>query len=209
MQLLLCGNAANRRTPVVSYRRPRCPKTRQRATAVSSTKLFPSEPMTTKLERLDHSVSHEWHVAVNACATERGHDDWPKFMYEAHTAADEVPRMALLFRLEREAKLRQTHQHCSHCEPEPVKDNHLTCCLGTKCRECPFLLALETAKLTPEQIDQAKAWTCAAHIISKGGDMMGEGYLLTVDDRMYWDRLHSSLASAYGMVEGDEEEGNA
>ena len=165
--------------------------------------------MTPELKRLDHTVSHEWHVAVNACATERGYgDDYPKFMYEGKRCADELPRMVLLFRLEREAKLTKTHQHCSHCSPEPVKDNHLTCCLGTKCRECPFLLALETAKLTPEQIDQAKAWTCAAHIISKGGDVMGEGYLLTVDDRMYWDQLHANLASAYGMEEGDEEEVN-
>lgn len=164
--------------------------------------------MTPELKRLDSEVSREWHSAVNACASERHGDDWPRFMYDGKTCADELPRMVILFRLEREAKLTKTHQQCSHCEPEPVKDNHLTCCLGTECRKCPFLLALETADLKPEQIDQAKAWTCAAHILSKGGDVAGEGYLLTVDDRMYWDRLHANLASAYGMDDGGEEDGN-
>jgi hypothetical protein len=47
---------------------------------------------------------------------------------------------------------------------------------------------------TDEERDEAKAWTCATHIISKGGDIAGEGFILTTDDRMYWDRLHASLA---------------
>lgn len=40
----------------------------------------------------------------------------------------------------------------------------------------------------------AKAWTCAAHIVSSGGDVLREGYLLTVDDRMYWDKVYENLA---------------
>jgi hypothetical protein len=43
-------------------------------------------------------------------------------------------------------------------------------------------------------VDTAKAWTCAAHIVSTGGDTMNEGFLLRVDDRMFWDNVYSSLA---------------
>ena len=151
------------------------------------------------MDRLRYPLSHEWHVAVN-----RHSDVWRKdgkewsamrFMYEAKTMADEVPRMVMLFRQERENALPQTHQQCSMQAPVPVKDNRLTCCKGVKTRECPHLLALEKIKrCTPEDVDTAKAWTCAAHIVSEGGDMMGEGFLLRVDDRMFWDNVHASLA---------------
>ncbi len=64
-----------------------------------------------------------------------------------------------------------------------------------KTRECPHLLALEKIeRCTPTDVDTAKAWTCAAHIVSTGGDMMGEGFLLRVDDRMFWDNVYASMA---------------
>ena len=151
------------------------------------------------MERNKYPLNHEWHVAVN-----RHSDEWRKegkewsamrFMYEAKTMADEVPRMAMLFKAERESALPQTHQQCSMQAPVPVKDNHLTCCNGMKTRECPHLLALEKIeRCTPEDVDTAKAWTCAAHIVSEGGDFGGEGYLLRVDDRMFWDNVYDSLA---------------
>ena len=153
------------------------------------------------MERLQYPLSHEWHVAVN-----RHSDEWRKadkewgemrFMYEAKSMADEVPRMVMLFRQERENALPQTHQQCSMQAPVPVKDNHLTCCKGVKTRECTHLLALEKiARCTPADVDTAKAWTCAAHIVSTGGDVMNEGFLLRVDDRMYWDNVYSSLSQA-------------
>ena len=148
------------------------------------------------MDRLQYPLSHEWHVAINGfCSPKMGGDDWPRWMYEAKTMADEVPRMVMLFRQERENALPQTHQQCSMQAPVPVKDNHLTCCKGVKTRECPHLLALEKIeRCTPADVDTAKAWTCAAHIVSSGGDMMGEGYLLRVDDRMFWDNVHASLA---------------
>ena len=109
-------------------------------------------------------------------------------MYEAKTMADEVPRLVLLFKREREGRNPSVHQQCSRSQPVPVVDNHLSCCLGVKCRECPELLAIEKMeKSTPEEIDTAKAWTCAAHIVSEGGDPAGERYLMTVDDRMFWE----------------------
>ena len=151
------------------------------------------------MERTKYPLNHEWHVAVN-----RHSEDWRKagnewgamrFMYEAKKMADEVPRMVMLFKAEREKTLPQTHQQCSMQAPVPVKDNHLTCCKGVKTRECPHLLALEKIeRCTPEDIDAAKAWTCAAHIVSSGGDVMGEGFLLRVNDRMFWDNVYESLS---------------
>lgn len=58
-----------------------------------------------------------------------------------------------------------------------------------------MIKALDEIKGTDEERDFAKAMTCVAHIISEGGDMANEGYIMTVDDRMYWDNVYSSLAS--------------
>lgn len=150
------------------------------------------------MSRPDTKFTHAWHVAINQF-------NWPRdgkppagerhWMYEAKTMADEVPRLMTLFRMERTGQLTPLHQQCSHAPTEPVVDNHLTCCLGMECRACPELKALEAMEgRTAEEIDTAKAWTCAAHIVSKGGDLAGEGYVLTTDDRMYWDRLYRNLA---------------
>lgn len=147
-------------------------------------------------QRLKYPMNHEWHVAINKFTEDKiGKGEWPRFMYEAKTMADEVPRMVVILRLEREGKLPQRHQQCSHSPVEKVADNHLTCCLGVKCRKCPHLLALEKAAMKPEEIDVAKAWTCAAHIVSQGGDTAGEGYLLTVGDRLFWDRVYESMGA--------------
>ena len=147
--------------------------------------------------RLDHRTSQEWHVAINQFHWDgekhtQPHRGW---MYAGKDLADEVPRMVQILRDERTGKLPKLHQQCSHSPTETIPDNHLTCCLGVECRKCPELLALEKAKLRPEQIDVAKAWTCAAHVMSKRGSVdTSEGFLLTVSDRMYWDRVYSSLA---------------
>lgn len=144
----------------------------------------------------DHG--HMWHVAVNQFASGKaGTDDWPKFMYEAMHLAEEAVRLRYLFESEREGKLPKIHCQCPTCAPQavPIHDNHLTCCLGVECRKCPHLLALDSAGLPPQALDQAKAWTCCAHIISKGGDWANEGYILTTDDRMFWDRVYDNLAA--------------
>lgn len=152
------------------------------------------------MERLKYPLSHEWHAAINGhmdALRKADKDDWreTRFMYEAKSMADEVPRMVMLFRQERESTLPQTHQQCSRQAPVPVKNNHLTCCKGVKTRECQHLLALEKIqRCEPGDIDAAKAWTCAAHIVSTGGDVMNEGFLLRVNDRMFWDNVYDSLS---------------
>jgi len=143
------------------------------------------------VKRLDHTVSHRWHVALNQMD---GHESW---MYEAKSMADEVPRLAILFGMERTGTLAKVHRQCSRSSEEPVHDNHLTCCLGKKCAECPFLAAIEKAEICDDDKDVAKAWTCACHIVSSGGDVSNEGYVMTVDDRMYWGNVYDSLTSGY------------
>lgn len=153
-------------------------------------------------------VEHEWHVAINRQVDEERESgrEWPGWMYDAMHAASEVPRLALLFSHEREGKLPKTFRRCSCCgDNKHVVDNHLSCCLGKECRECPHLAGIDKANLPVEQRDWLKAWTCVGHILANGGDVAGEGFLLTVDDRMFWDSVHESLAFAAG-AEGLEDE---
>jgi hypothetical protein len=149
------------------------------------------------MKRLEEPLNHEWHVAINKHNEGKmGAKDFKSWMYEAKTMADEVPRMVLLFARERLGELPRTHKQCSMTASVPIPVNNLKCCLGVKCAECPELLALDKIKLaTPEDIDTAKAWTCAAHIVSEGGDVAREGYLLDVGDRMYWDNVYENLAA--------------
>lgn len=159
------------------------------------------------MKRLEYPLNHEWHVAINRHNSGKmGTTDWKRWMYEAKTMADEVPRIARLFGLERRGELPKTHKQCSMSPTVPIPENHLKCCRGVKCAECPELLALDKIeRATPEDIDLAKAWTCAAHIASDGGDTMNEGYVLTVSDRMYWDTVCESLSQD---DEGANVEGN-
>lgn len=158
----------------------------------------PRQKAAQKKHRDASNFDHAWHVAINRHSDEQreAEKEWPRFMYDAKHASQEVKRLALLFEHERNGKLAKTFRWCSCCaDSKHVVDNHLTCCLGTECRKCPHLVALEKAKLTAEQIDEAKAWTCVAHILVNGGDVMGEGFVTTVDDRMFWDGVHESLAN--------------
>lgn len=153
-----------------------------------------SEREHNELERR-HRVDWAWHVAVNRFHDGKFGDNRSPFMYEAKRAFQEVPRMIYWMRTERLGQMPKMHQQCSMQAPEPLPENVLTCCLGVECRKCPELLALDAADITPEQRDEAKAWTCAAHILMKGGDTMGEGYILTTGDRIFWDRTYANLAA--------------
>lgn len=148
------------------------------------------------MKTLKYPATHGWHVSINKYASE---DDFQnmRFMYNAKSMAFEVPRIANLFTAEREQKLPQKHKQCSISPEQEIENNHLTCCLGTKCSECHYLQALDgTERSTDEEIDLMKAWTCAAHIVSRGGDPANEGFILTKGDRMYWDNVYKSLAAS-------------
>lgn len=151
------------------------------------------------MERLPHDMQHKWHTALNAANTNKS--NFRYWMYEAKRVADEVPRMIYWFKQERAGTMSQFHRQCSHSSVEPIPDNHLTCCLGVACRDCEHLKVVEQADLPPEQIDEIKAWTCAAHILTEVGAHprqydTSEGYIKTVGDRMFWERVYNSLASA-------------
>lgn len=108
--------------------------------------------------------THEWHVALNGPSM---NDHAPHWMYTAKMISDEVPRMILLFENERRG-LADSYKMCAH-DPSPatpLPDNHLRCELGEECRKCPFLARIEAqAGMTPEAKDEAKAWTCATHVL--------------------------------------------
>jgi hypothetical protein len=161
------------------------------------------------MNRLNNKMSHEWHVAINQFNTEKT-EPWVHWMYEAKNLADEVPRMILLFERERTDKLEKLHQQCSHQEPVKLKENFLSCCLGKRCSECPYLKAIELAKLSPEEIDQAKAWTCATHILTESGAQefldTSEGYILTEGDKLYWKNVYDSMAAMEDENSFDPEE---
>lgn len=146
------------------------------------------------MKRLEYPITQEWHVVINKYHDTAMNGDFKRWMYEAKKMADEVPRMTALFGRERRNELATAFKKCSMSPPVAVPSNYLFCCLGVRCSECPQLLALDDMqRVTPEDIDSAKAWTCAAHIISDGGDRMNEGYLLTKEDRMFWDSVYDNL----------------
>lgn len=147
------------------------------------------------MEEIKYPADHEWHVSINKYRASGGEYATMSFMYEAKNMAFAVPHMARLFAMERLAKLPSEHKQCSRSPKEQIVNNHLKCCLGKVCAECPHLKALDgTARAAPEQIDMMKSWTCATHIVSQGGDMAREGYILTTGDIMFWERVHSNLA---------------
>lgn len=146
------------------------------------------------MNRMQRNFDHKWHCALNQFNCEKDVKDFQHWMYEAKRLWQEIPRLKILFKLEREGNLPKIHKQCSLSPEIPIPENYLTCCLGIKCLKCPELQALKFIQTdNVEQIDEAKAYTCATHIISKGGDVGGEGYIVTVDDRMFWDNVCSSL----------------
>ena len=151
------------------------------------------EPQTKVEIQASHQFFHEWHVAINAHVREEGFDQ-TKFMYEAKSGLSELARLPYVFARERKGELPKIHQQCSTSAPVEMPENYLMCCLGKKCRECPILKAIDAMKGTDEEKDIAKAMTCVTHIISRGGDMANEGYILDCSDRMFWNRVHENLA---------------
>ena len=139
------------------------------------------------MKKVKYPLEHEWHVAINQYHQKRENGaEYERWMYEAKKMSTEVTRLAQLFGKERRGELAKV----------PIKNNHLKCCLGVECQKCPELLALDQIiRCTPEDVDVAKAWTCAVHIIVSGGDRANEGYVLTVGDRMFWDRVYKNLAT--------------
>jgi hypothetical protein len=138
--------------------------------------------------------TREWHGALNGQGIG---NQAPHWMYTAKMVADEVSRMILLFEQERRG-LPTHYKACGH-DPRPatpLPDNHLTCSLGTQCRKCPFLARIEAqANMTNEAKDEAKAWTCATHILLESKtDRYFETFLHDKSDAAFDARLAESFA---------------
>lgn len=139
-----------------------------------------------KLTRVDHSTDHAgcgdgaWHSAIAKFNDDRYKAGLPhdRMMYRARSLSDELPRMILLFEYERKG-LAQSFKMCAHdpAPATPLPDNHLRCHLGVECRKCPYLAAIEAGAMTDEAKDEAKAWTCATHILTEAPDDYIEEYL--------------------------------
>lgn len=134
-----------------------------------------------------------WHGALNG---EGIGNQAPHWMYTAKMVADEVPRMILLFEQERRG-LPAAYKMCGH-DPRPatpLPDNHLTCALGKQCRKCPFLARIEErTTMTNEAKDEAKAWTCATHILLESKpERYFEGFLHDKSEAVFNERLGESF----------------
>ena len=155
--------------------------------------------MSDSLSRDANQVWHEWFNK------QESHDPT---MYAFKDMLLELPRLPLLFRGQRENTLPKKHKPCSLSKPIEVKGDKLKCCLGEDTRECPILKGLEgyvASRKKPydipaEEVDKLKAATCCWHILKETN--MGrkhkydttEGYILTEEDRMYWDNVYRNLS---------------
>lgn len=156
------------------------------------------------------NIHHNWHVGINRTVDAVGYDR-ARFMYKAKEIAEESSRLPYWFAKERTGTMPQLHRQCSHSGAEVIPDNHLTCCLGVECRKCEFLLTLEKESLgiAPEEMDRIKTWTCIAHIMQEGAKGFvdtSEGFILTTDDRMFWDNVYRNMAMTDDLEKENENE---
>ena len=143
--------------------------------------------------------TNEWHGAINRYQDEqrKAGKEWAPMLYTAKMVSDEVPRLILKFEQERRG-LPTGFKMCGHdpAPPKPLPDNHLKCWLGKECRKCEYLAAIESAPgMTNEAKDEAKAWTCATHILLESRpDDHFEEFLYDKGDVAFHDRMARSLA---------------
>lgn len=148
--------------------------------------------------------TNDWHQSVSAynAALHAAGQPWAGWMYTAIKVADEVSRMILLFEREREDALGDSYKMCAH-DPRPatpLPDNHLRCMLGHECRKCPHLAAIDASeRMTPEAKDEAKAWTCATHVLLESKlDTFFESFLRDKSDDAFDARLLESFFHGEG-----------
>ena|ERR1700679_3624645 len=177
--------------------------------------------MNTKEER---SLMHIWHVWFNIRqASERKTDanhHHEHSLYQFKNMLEFLAYGHTQIQKAFENKLPTTHKQCSHSPSIPIINNVLKCSLGADVVTCPILLHLKKTfdeqvgytipfngekpygDLPPDTVYGLMAKTCAWHIYKQstnateewGGVDTSMGYLLDESDRMFWDRVHSSLS---------------
>lgn len=165
---------------------------------------------------LRSDTDHLWHVWINQYSEQQRVDKKPHpgSLYEYKSMVQALPWIGRQLGKERRGELAKVHQQCSHCAPEPIKENKLICCLGVECAKCEILISLRESvakrgqfydKITDEDVDHLCGLTCAWHIFTTatstpadGGWKVDttEGYILDESDRMFWSNLYESLASS-------------
>lgn len=155
---------------------------------------------------------HIWHCWINKRQQERSKDEpWEHSLYEFKSMLQFLTYGAKQIKDAFEGKLPQTHRQCSHhpVEKLPVL-NVLKCSReGTDVTKCPLLQSLaavfDETKVEPKprtMLYDLMAKTCAWHIYAKAvGIPEGHhfaidtsmGYLMDETDRMFWNRVHTSM----------------
>jgi hypothetical protein len=162
-----------------------------------------------KLERVSGNYprdrgcgDNEWHALINRFqdGLRAAGKPWEGWLYTAKKVSDEVPRMILLFEYERRG-LATHFKMCGHESGpgKPLPDNHLRCSLNQECRKCPYLQAIEAAPdMTNEAKDEAKAWTCATHVLlsSEVDTFFDGGFLHDKSDAAFNERMARSFMDA-------------
>jgi hypothetical protein len=173
----------------------------------------------------EHNADQLYHVWINRRQDERrkAGAEWEGSLYEFKSMLNFLSYGHDQIRKAVEGRLPATHRQCSRCEPEPVENNRLMCCLGKDVLTCPILCSLKAtieeeryrvapydgekhyANVDDEQLYRLMARTCAWHIyheetgIQDGHHFQvdtSEGYLLDKTDRIFWDRVYTSLAGS-------------
>lgn len=168
-----------------------------------------------------YNADHIWHVWINHRQDERRGLEWEHSLYEFKSMLQFLTYGRKQIQKAFTGNLPKTHRQCSRCAPEPIPNNHLSCCLGQEVTTCPILTSLKAtveeqrtritpfdgkahyANVTDEHLYRLMAQTCAWHIYHEACNIKdertfyvdtSEGYLMSVSDRMFWDRIYNSLS---------------
>jgi hypothetical protein len=169
-------------------------------------------------------LDHIWHVWINKRQQERGKDEpWEHSLYEFKNMLQFLTYGAKQIKDAFDGKLPQTHQQCSHQPVEQLKVLNVLKCSreGIDVTQCPILLSLRDSfqaeadrvypfngnkaypDLNPDAMYDLMAKTCAWHIYAMAVGVpegyrfaidTSMGYLMDETDRIFWGRVHSSMA---------------
>lgn len=169
-------------------------------------------------------LDHIWHVWINKRQSERGKDEPREHsLYEFKNMLQFLTYGAQQIKEAFEGKLPQTHRQCSRQPVEQLKVLNVLKCSreGVDVTKCPILLSLRDSydaefqrvypfngkkaypDLSPDEVYGLMAKTCAWHIYEEACGVPKDhhfsidtsmGYLMDETDRMFWDRVHSSMA---------------
>lgn len=179
-------------------------------------------------------LDHIWHVWINKRQHERGEDEpWEHSLYEFKNMLQFLTYGAKQIKDAFEGNLPQTHQECSLQPVEQLRVLNVLKCSreGVDVTQCPILLSLRDSfmaelervypfngekaypDLSPDALYDLMAKTCAWHIyeeacgVPKGHHFSIDtsmGYLLDETDRVFWDRVHSSMAMSDEELTADD-----